>query len=187
MQYEKPQLGWQGVSKSTAHATNAVPSAKDMDLSASIGGHSLGGTIGGMGGFGGNGGSLGGTLGRSHAGFNVKRVGEPRPVQRDSEPHNEHITHETSEVVTLEPKILDIPTERVIEKVVEVSEVQVVEKVVEDVIEIPVYRYEEEIIEKQIEQIVEVEKIVEVPQIHRRIIHRELKLLQYFACTPSAC
>lgn len=137
-----------------------------MDLSASIGGpmdklgHSLGGTIGG-------------TLGRSHAGFNVKKVGEPRPVQRDTEPHNEHITHETHETVVLAPRVVDVPTERVVEKVIEVVEIQTLEKIVEDVIEIPVYRYEEEIIEKQIEQIVEVEKIVEVPQIHRRIIHRE--------------
>ena len=124
-----------------------------MDLSASIGASSLG---------------------RGNGGFKVNKIGEPVPVKKDTEIHHQHVDHETTEVVILPDKVIEKPTERVVEKIVEVNDVQIVEKVVEDVIEIPVFRYEEEIIEKQVETIVEVEKVVEVPQIHRRIIHRKL-------------
>jgi len=69
--------------------------------------------------------------------FTVLNISEPRPIPRAEEPAHHHEEHVTRKVVELPDKIIDVPTERVIEKVVEIPEYQTVERTVEDIIEIP--------------------------------------------------
>ena len=98
--------------------------------------------------------------GHGAANFRVLSVGEPKPIVKKNGIDDVHTVNETREVQHLEDRVIEVPRETVVEKVVEIPEIQTVEKVVEEIIEVPVIEYEEQIVEKHVDRIVEVEKIV---------------------------
>ena len=119
-----------------------------------------------------------GSMPHGSTGFQVKKIGEPRPIQRCEEIQHIHEDHETRTVEQLPDRVVEVPIERIVEHIVEVPEIQTVERVVEDIIEIKKIRIEEEIIEREVEQIVEVERVIEVPQIHKKIRQVPVEVVQ---------
>lgn len=61
-------------------------------------------------------------------GFRVSKIGEPRPIQRMDAPQIIHEDHEIRKIEYLEDKIVEVPVERVVERVIEVPEICNVEK-----------------------------------------------------------
>ncbi len=56
--------------------------------------------------------------------------------------------------------------------------IETVERIVEDIIEVPIIKYDEVVIERKVERINEIERIVEVPQVHKRIISRPVEKIE---------
>ena len=54
-------------------------------------------------------------------GFRVVEIGEPRPIQKLEEIQEIHEDHEERTIQMLEDRVLEVPVETVIEKIVEVG------------------------------------------------------------------